>query len=604
MSFGRLGAGFGGMGTNGRGDVSLVAMRATNAGFAPVPELSPSSGLAQTTRAVTAPFNEPFREFEVIYQVFRVRTASYTASIDNGSGAAGDIMTVTAISQGGVYPGMLVGGTGVTAGTYVRSQLTGTDGGIGTYKLSVVQAGVVSSSTLTSSSQLVEELYQGAGAQVTYEAGFEDAVTEAMTGIPNRTRITFDGGETSKVYTYSTWDKTIGHFVSDRMNRGRLSADPLAIWTRATLPSNGSGLPANKLASSNFTNRWWGNDLQGASASADPITASSISAVTAVAGSTTNCIVPVAIRIYTAGRAKTVIVLGDSRSASTGLGGNEPAGYGDVMGDVYGRASEIERGIHGVALQHSLMIAKPTDRAFWLARSPNSWRYRRQIATVCGADTAKVIVNALGQNDQSDAPTTWSSGMDLYAGQAITTSNRVYVVTVAGASGASAPTSTTLGADIGLGTATIRYYGTDATGTNRTGLAIAGKNYLINAAFRAAMPSASIVQEGLGPFTSTTDNWATAANQSDGFNSAAGKTFQAQLAALGASWTGADRYVSSMSLMAGSRTVNGGADDGSRSWKTDGTTAYLMTPDGIHRGNYGAEVGKEAWTRLAVTGAA
>jgi len=37
---------------------------------------------------------------------------------------------------------------------------------------------------------------------------------------------------------------------------------------------------------------------------------------------------------------------------------------------------------------------------------------------------------------------------------------------------------------------------------------------------------------------------------------------------------------------------------------TDGATAYMLTPDGIHAGNYGAELGKAAWTKLVLTGAA
>ena len=71
------------------------------------------------------------------------RTATFTASI----GPASTTMTVTAISSGPIYPGMVITGTGVTAGTYIVSQTTGTDGSTGNYVVSVSQT--VASTTIT-----------------------------------------------------------------------------------------------------------------------------------------------------------------------------------------------------------------------------------------------------------------------------------------------------------------------------------------------------------------------------------------------------------------------------------------------------------------------
>ena len=73
----------------------------------------------------------------------RDRTATFTASI----GPASTTMTVTAIASGPIYPGMVITGTGVTAGTYIVSQTTGTDGSTGTYVVSVSQT--VASTTIT-----------------------------------------------------------------------------------------------------------------------------------------------------------------------------------------------------------------------------------------------------------------------------------------------------------------------------------------------------------------------------------------------------------------------------------------------------------------------
>ena len=80
------------------------------------------------------------------------RTAVFTASI------ALTVMTVTAIASGPIYPGMVITGTGVTAGTYIVSQLTGTDGSTGTYQVSASQTVVSTTITGTCKSKLKAEI--------------------------------------------------------------------------------------------------------------------------------------------------------------------------------------------------------------------------------------------------------------------------------------------------------------------------------------------------------------------------------------------------------------------------------------------------------------
>lgn len=58
-------------------------------------------------------------------------TSSVTGSI------ADDVLTVTAVGSGTVYPGTTLSGTGVSAGTKVLSQISGTAGGVGTYLVSI-----------------------------------------------------------------------------------------------------------------------------------------------------------------------------------------------------------------------------------------------------------------------------------------------------------------------------------------------------------------------------------------------------------------------------------------------------------------------------------
>ena len=71
-------------------------------------------------------------------------TASFSASI------ADDIMTVTNVTSGIIYPGAVLSGTGVTAGTQVADQLTGTTGGVGTYSVSIAH-NLPNSTTVTAS---------------------------------------------------------------------------------------------------------------------------------------------------------------------------------------------------------------------------------------------------------------------------------------------------------------------------------------------------------------------------------------------------------------------------------------------------------------------
>lgn len=66
---------------------------------------------------------------------------TFTASI------SGTTMTVTAVSAGTVNVGKVINGTGVTAGTTVLAQLTGTAGSTGTYTVSVSQT--VASTAMT-----------------------------------------------------------------------------------------------------------------------------------------------------------------------------------------------------------------------------------------------------------------------------------------------------------------------------------------------------------------------------------------------------------------------------------------------------------------------
>lgn len=78
-----------------------------------------------------------------------VQTASIAANAATSVTAsqAGNVLYVTAVGSGTLVAGAVLTGTGITAGTKITSQLSGTTGGIGTYAVS--EAAVVASTTVT-----------------------------------------------------------------------------------------------------------------------------------------------------------------------------------------------------------------------------------------------------------------------------------------------------------------------------------------------------------------------------------------------------------------------------------------------------------------------
>lgn len=99
------------------------------------------------------------------------RTAAFTASI------ALTTMTVTAVASGPIYPGMLMSGTGIAAGTRVVSQTSGTTGSTGVYEVSVSQT--LSSRAFTGACASILRVYRQGVYNVQYSAQFLNTDTAA-----------------------------------------------------------------------------------------------------------------------------------------------------------------------------------------------------------------------------------------------------------------------------------------------------------------------------------------------------------------------------------------------------------------------------------------
>jgi hypothetical protein len=82
-------------------------------------------------------------------------SAVFTAEIDDGSGSAGTVLDVTAVTSGTILKGMTISGTGVTAGTKIIAQVSGTTGGVGVYTVDTSQLTASTTITGTRASKLL-----------------------------------------------------------------------------------------------------------------------------------------------------------------------------------------------------------------------------------------------------------------------------------------------------------------------------------------------------------------------------------------------------------------------------------------------------------------
>jgi hypothetical protein len=125
-------------------------------------------------------------------------TASVTGSI------AGDILTVTAVGSGTLYPGGVLSGTNVATGTVIESQIGGTVGGVGTYYVSIPEQ-TVASTTITEEYGLLT-----IGGTVAGNFGIGDVLTgtDVTAGSTIATAISGTGGAGTYVTQYQTVNST------------------------------------------------------------------------------------------------------------------------------------------------------------------------------------------------------------------------------------------------------------------------------------------------------------------------------------------------------------------------------------------------------------
>jgi hypothetical protein len=121
-------------------------------------------------------------------------TSSVTGSI------SGNVLYVTAVGSGTLYPGTTISGTNVASGTVIVSQLSGTTGGVGTYAVSISEQTVAS----TTISGTYGTLTVGGTVTGTFVNGAVLSGTNVVTGTAITAFLTGSGGAGTYVVNNNT----------------------------------------------------------------------------------------------------------------------------------------------------------------------------------------------------------------------------------------------------------------------------------------------------------------------------------------------------------------------------------------------------------------
>lgn len=97
-------------------------------------------------QVITASYTIPADKNAMTTGPVTVESVDMDGTIDNGSGFAGTLLTITNVTTGVLYIGAVISGTGISAGTTITEFVSGT-GGLGTYRVDISQAATLTNIT-------------------------------------------------------------------------------------------------------------------------------------------------------------------------------------------------------------------------------------------------------------------------------------------------------------------------------------------------------------------------------------------------------------------------------------------------------------------------
>lgn len=171
--------------------------------------------------------------------------------------AASSTMTVTAVSSGTIYLGMLVSGTGVAANTTIVKQLTGTTGGAGTYTVSNttgfasttikllgdgVHPSAVGAAVMGYVCNQTMAGFYGTGGHPLFTANYDDSTIATQNRDPNFLTITGTVNSASSYSAFGLISATASMFT---VYNSAGTEPGTGLTMRAALPNGAAGLTPN-----------------------------------------------------------------------------------------------------------------------------------------------------------------------------------------------------------------------------------------------------------------------------------------------------------------------------------------------------------------------
>lgn len=364
---------------------------------------------------------------------------------------------------------------------------------------------------------LVDTLFTNS---MNFQVAFEASYTNAVTGIPaNRPLFHFSGVPIAQYVSGSP--PATGYLISDVLDLGSYveAGQFFGLWTTQEIAArSGSDLLPYTRQASNFIQRYTGYVSAANVSRIDQDTARNATSVTAHTTTQTgevNYFTPVMLLVETDEGNVFVAAIGDSITYGVGEGAAGSGTLGDSMGSALGNAGMIDRALYETLGVNVFNLGKGSDRNSYLATA-NNWQYRRALLTLANPTH---VINANVHNDITPTITIngWVTATAYNKWDVVQSAGSMWMAMTSGTSGATAPTGTS--AAVWDGAVMWTYIQpTPATATPRGSGRVVADMANVNAQIKAAVPDAKIIAMRPTPDASSTDSWATAANQTAATN--------------------------------------------------------------------------------------
>lgn len=346
-----------------------------------------------------------------------------------------------------------------------------------------------------------------------FQVGFELGYKEATTGIAPRKMFRFSN---STVATYlASAAPSTGYILSDVLDIGRFveAKEFFGLWTTVENIAHAANKMPYQRNGTNFLQKYVGI-VSSATSNIDnnvAETATSVSPSTSTQGGHSHYFTPVMLLIETDSDLPFVVHLSDSIGWGVGEGVAGSGTEGDALGSALGNCGFIDRALYETLGYSSVNLGKGSDGNKYLI-TPDNWKYRRQLMVLANPTH---VINANVHNDMPIGTlANWaaSTAYNKYDIAVSSVTQNQYLATKPGTSSTVQPAQLA-GAKLD-GTVVWEFL-------QLLPLAAAARPSGYKAAFMAnvnaqvkdVLPNVDIIIMALTPDASSTDSWATAANQ-------------------------------------------------------------------------------------------